>query len=57
MTRTDERRHRFERVTVYVSADEAAQIEDFRYRARMPSLQAAMRELLRRGLASIEEED
>jgi hypothetical protein len=37
--------------------DEIAAIEDFRYEARMPSRAAAMRELLRRGLATVKEED
>jgi hypothetical protein len=33
-------------------SDELAALDEFRYRARMPSLAAAVRELLRRGLAS-----
>jgi hypothetical protein len=57
MTRTDKQRCRSERVQVFLSSDEAAAIEDFRYQARMPSLQAAVRELLRRGLATVQEED
>jgi hypothetical protein len=57
MIRTDKQRCRSERVQVFLSSDEAAAIEDFRYQARMPSLQAAVRELLRRGLATVQEED
>jgi hypothetical protein len=41
------------RLVVYLCSDEIAAIEDFRYRARMPSQAAAVRELLRRGLASV----
>jgi hypothetical protein len=33
-------------------SDEIAAIEDFKYRTRMPSRAAAVRELLKRGLAS-----
>jgi hypothetical protein len=36
---------------------EIAAIEAFRYQAKMPSLSAAVRELLRRGLVSFEEEE
>jgi hypothetical protein len=50
-------RHRSERLQVMLSTDEMAEVEDFQYRARIPSLAAAVRELLRRGLASVEEED
>ena len=50
-------RQRSERLQVMLSADEIAVIEDFRYQARMPSRAAAVRELLRRGLAAVEEED
>jgi hypothetical protein len=50
-------RHRSERLQVMLSTDEMAAIEDFQYRARIPSLAAAVRELLRRGLASVEEDD
>jgi len=54
---SDKPRHRAERVQVFLSSDEIASIENFRYDARMPSLQAAIRELLRRGLASSDEEE
>ena len=36
---------------VILTADELAAIEEFRFQARMPSRSAAVRELLRRGLA------
>jgi hypothetical protein len=39
------------RLQVMMSHEEMAQIEDFQYRTRMPSQAAAVRELLRRGLA------
>jgi hypothetical protein len=42
---------RTERVQVILAADELAAIEEFRFQARMPSRSAAVRELLRRGLA------
>jgi hypothetical protein len=42
--------------TIHPPTDELAAIDEFRYRARMPSLAAAIRELLRRGLASAEKE-
>jgi hypothetical protein len=41
------------RLAVYLRSDEMAAIEDFRYGARLPSQAAAVRELLRRGLASV----
>jgi hypothetical protein len=41
---------------VMMSHDEMAEIEDFRYRTRMPSQASAVRELLRRGLAAIKKE-
>jgi hypothetical protein len=46
------KRKRNQRLQVLLLSDELAAINDFRYRARMPSLAAAVRELLRRGLAS-----
>jgi hypothetical protein len=36
---------------VILAADELAAVEEFRYQARMPSRSAAVRELLRQGLA------
>jgi hypothetical protein len=47
-------RERTERLQVVLPIDEVAAIDEFRYRARMPSRAAAVRELLRRGLASSE---
>jgi hypothetical protein len=44
---------RTERLQVILPADEDA-IDEFRFQARMPSRAAAVRELLRRGLASAE---
>jgi hypothetical protein len=57
MTRTtsDKKRYRSERVQVFLSFEEAAALQDFRYQARMPSLQAAVRELLQRGLTSVQD--
>jgi len=46
---------RTERVQVIVDLDELAAIDNFRFSRRMPSRAAAVRELLRRGLASIKE--
>jgi hypothetical protein len=43
-------RKRTKRLEVIVSHEELAAINDFRFRARMPTLAAAVRELLRRGL-------
>jgi metal-responsive CopG/Arc/MetJ family transcriptional regulator len=50
------KRERTERVQVVLPADELAAIDEFRYQARMPSRSAAVRELLRRGLASLDDE-
>jgi metal-responsive CopG/Arc/MetJ family transcriptional regulator len=47
---------RTERLDVILPLDELAAIDEFRYRAQMPSRAAAVRELLRRGLASAEKE-
>ena len=43
-------RERGERVQMMLSAQELAAIDDFRFRHRMPSRAAALREVLRRGL-------
>ena len=43
---------RTERLQIIVDTDELAVIDDFRFKSRMPSRAAAVRELLRRGLAS-----
>jgi hypothetical protein len=53
---TPRKPERTERLQVCLSADEIAAIDDFRLRARMPNRVAAVRELLRRGLASAENE-
>jgi hypothetical protein len=45
-------RRRDLRLHVMMSRDEMAQIEGFHHQGRMPSLAAAVRELLRRGLAA-----
>jgi hypothetical protein len=54
---TPEKPRRTERVQVFLPAEELAAVDDFRYRVRMPSRAAAVRELLRRGLASLENDD
>ena len=45
---------RIERLKVAIPLDELKAIEDFRFRHRMPSRTATVRELLRRGLAASE---
>jgi hypothetical protein len=49
---TAAKRGRTERLQIIVNTDELAVIDDFRFKSRMPSRAAAVRELLRRGLAS-----
>ena len=44
-------RQRGERVHLMLSASEMQEVEDFRFKHRMPSRAAALREVLRRGLA------
>ena len=44
---------RTQRLQVLLSVDELAALEEFQFRARMPSLAAAARELVRRGMASV----
>lgn len=41
-----------ERLQIMLNADELMALENFRYENRMPSRAAAVRELLRRGLAA-----
>jgi antitoxin component HigA of HigAB toxin-antitoxin module len=41
-----------ERLQIMLSAEELAALENWRFEKRMPSRAAAVRELLRRGLAS-----
>ncbi|MBX3571923.1 MAG: hypothetical protein KF694_06180 [Mesorhizobium sp.] len=43
---------RAERLQIMLSAEELRAVEDWRFEKRMPSRAAAVRELLRRGLAA-----
>ncbi len=43
---------RGERLQVMLTPEELAALDDFRFKTRMPSRASAVRELLRRGLAS-----
>ena len=43
---------RDERLQIMLSAEELLVLDDFRFKARMPSRAAAVRELLKRGLAA-----
>jgi hypothetical protein len=43
---------REERLQIMLSAQELVLVDDFRFKRRMPSRAAAVRELLKRGLAS-----
>ncbi|MGA7084558.1 MAG: hypothetical protein WCC54_14245 [Pseudolabrys sp.] len=43
--------NRGERLQIMLSADELMVLDDFRFKRRMPSRAAAIRELLKRGLA------
>ena len=45
-------RSRDERLQIMLSPDELLLVDDFRFKKRMPSRAAAVRELLRRGLAA-----
>ena len=47
-----ENRMRDERLQIMLSPEELAAVDDFRFKKRMPSRAAAVRELLRRGLAA-----
>ena len=47
-----ERRLRDERLQIMLSPEELVAVDDFRFKRRMPSRAAAVRELLRRGLAA-----
>ena len=47
-----ETRLRDERLQIMLSPDELVAVDDFRFKRRMPSRAAAVRELLRRGLAA-----
>ena len=50
------KRERTERLQVTLPTEELAAIDEFRFQARMPSRAAAIRELLKRGLASADED-
>ena len=43
---------RAERLQIMLTAEELVALDDFRFKQRMPSRAAAVRELLKRGLAS-----
>jgi len=45
-----ENRMRGERLQIMLTPEELVSLDDFRFKARMPSRAAAVRELLRRGL-------
>jgi len=44
---------RGERLQIMLSEEELTVIDDFRYKERMPSRAAAVRELMKRGLAAV----
>lgn len=44
--------HRSIRLQIMLDADEVAALEDWRFKTRMPSRAAAVREIIRRGLAA-----
>jgi hypothetical protein len=50
---SDEHDTRGERLQIMLTPDELTALDDFRFKERMPSRAAAVRELLKRGLASI----
>ena len=45
-------RERAERLQIMLSPEELVVVDDFRFKKRMPSRAAAVRELLKRGLAA-----
>lgn len=47
-----ENRARDERLQIMLSPEELVAVDDFRFKKRMPSRAAAIRELLKRGLAA-----
>jgi len=49
---TEPARQREERLQIMLDGLELAAVDDFRFKRRMPSRAAAVRELLRRGLAA-----
>ena len=50
------KRKRPKRLQFFLPPDENDAIDDFRFRTRMPSKAAAVRELLRRGLAAADKD-
>lgn len=48
----DSGRERDERLQIMLNVEELAALDDFRFKKRMPSRAAAVRELLKRGLAA-----
>jgi hypothetical protein len=46
-------RHRGERLQIMLAAEELTLVDDFRFKNRMPSRAAAVRELFKRGLAAL----
>jgi hypothetical protein len=50
-----EQNGRGERLQVMLTGDELAALDDFRFKHRMPSRASAIRELLKRGLASLDD--
>ena len=53
MARKSESRGRETRLQVMLSPEELRALDDFRFQKRMPSRAAAVREILRRGLAAV----
>jgi hypothetical protein len=49
---TERGRQRGERLQIMLDGEELAAVDDFRFKKHMPSRAAAVRELLRRGLAA-----
>ena len=56
MTERNDEHERTERLNIHLSGDELAAVEEFRFEHRMPTKSAAVRELLRRGLAATKKE-
>jgi metal-responsive CopG/Arc/MetJ family transcriptional regulator len=56
MDRKSDDLKRIERLQFMLTADELAAIDEFRFRARMPSRSAAIRALLRYGLAAVKKD-
>ena len=54
MARENDGRDRDERLQIMLSDEELVALDDWRFAMRMPSRAAAIRELLRRGLADVD---